>query len=151
MLQKNTDIYAFCSSKLTMFVTHMENSANFILVTEVLPVQIYLYSWYTSIIRWSCLNSTTFALTLRRSDSFSLLMTREPMTGAQERRVNTLRMNGSLSPCLMTMLAICITGSLSGSGKTPTKIATKRHCYTYYISKTSPWDTLLTGETSSNQ
>lgn len=40
---------------------------------------------------------------------------------AQDWRVNTVRMKGSVSPCRCTMEAIWITGSLSASGKIPGK------------------------------
>lgn len=40
---------------------------------------------------------------------------------AQDWRVNTVRMKGSVSPCRCTMEAIWITGSLSASGKIPEK------------------------------
>lgn len=43
----------------------------------------------------------------------------EPTMLAQDCRVNTVRMKGSVSPCRCTMDAIWITGSLSASGKIP--------------------------------
>lgn len=43
----------------------------------------------------------------------------EPTILAQDWRVNTVRMKGSVSPCRCTMEAIWITGSLSASGKIP--------------------------------
>lgn len=45
----------------------------------------------------------------------------EPTMLAQDWRVNTVRMKGSVSPCRCTIDAIWITGSLSASGKIPGK------------------------------
>lgn len=45
----------------------------------------------------------------------------EPTMLAQDWRVNTVRIKGSVSPCRCTMEAIWITGSFSASGKIPEK------------------------------
>ena len=58
-------------------------------------------------------------LTFSKSCSLWKDSTWEPTTGAQVLSVNTLRIKGSGSPCLITMLAIWITGSFSASGNTP--------------------------------
>ncbi len=57
--------------------------------------------------------------TCSKSDSFWKGSTCEPTIDAHVFKVKTFRINGSFSPCLITMLAIWMTGSLSGSGKTP--------------------------------
>ena len=57
--------------------------------------------------------------TLRSSTSVANDMTSAPTIGEQELRVMTLRTVGTASPWTVTMFAIWMTGSCSGSGKWP--------------------------------
>lgn len=76
-------------------------------------------------IKWQTPHRLCFTCNILASDLWQ--MTCEPTTGAQVLSVKTFLMNGSCSPCLITMLAIWMTGSLSASGKTPTVTQSHNH------------------------
>jgi len=77
-------------------------------------------------LQWEKQISLRVCLTSSNSPSFMKDSTSDPITGAQVFSVNTFRINGSCSPCLMTMLAICITESFSGSGNIPENFKKER-------------------------
>ena len=57
--------------------------------------------------------------TCNKSCSFWYDKMSQPTTGAHVLSVKTFLMKGSFSPCIITIFAIWITGSLSGSGNIP--------------------------------
>ena len=57
--------------------------------------------------------------TCNKSCSFWYDKISQPTTGAHVLSVNTFLIKGSFSPCFITIFAIWITGSLSGSGNIP--------------------------------
>ena len=93
--------------------------------------------------KWTRTVSPTFSI------SASLLndKTWDPTIGAQVLRVKTLRINGSLSPCRITMLQSWITESLLASGKTPVENKTNNlrefvHSFLITLLCIKTWETL---------
>ena len=79
----------------------------------------YVSSHDMHVLNHNVTESNQLVFTSSISPSFWYDFTSAPTIGAQVLRQNTFRMHGSLCPCIWTMLAICITGSLSGSGNMP--------------------------------
>ena len=78
-----------------------------------------LQSFYFSLQLNILLDLLVWCCTFNISSSWSYDKTSAPTMGAHFFSVKTLRMKGSFSPWQMTMFAIWMTGSLSGSGNTP--------------------------------
>ena len=62
-----------------------------------------------------------YNFTCNKSLSFSKENTSDPTMLEHVFKQNIVRINGSLAPCVFTIIAICITGSTSGVGKIPAK------------------------------